>query len=325
MIQFTCEHCGRRLRVADACAGKHGRCPQCRQVVQVPPVEAAPQASSKELPPPAVSPPLASPRDEDLLDLPLKPPDTGSPAPADAPLGSDTQEVVEDAPARFTDPLVYPANADGLVQIGVVALGLGVFQLLGPVLGRFVPLYGGVLVLTGEIIMLGYAIFYAHYCIYDSSRGGRRAATISLAHTPDLGDVVWQLLLLVAGGAICLWPAALYRGVAGRADVWFWVLGATGAFFLPMSLLMVTLFQGIDALNPVLITRSILVTLPAYVALLGELGLLAAAFLVIRWWMGQIRLPHVLATAAYLYLLLMGSHLLGRFYWRRKEKLGWGL
>ena len=151
------------------------------------------------------------------------------------------------------------------------------------------------------------------------------AATISLAHTPDLGDLVWQLLLLVAGVAICLWPAALYRGLAGRIDVWFWVLGAAGAFFLPMSLLMATLFQGIDALNPVLITRSILVTLPAYMALLGKLGLLAAVFLVLHWWMRQIRLPHVLATVAYLYLLLMGSHLLGRFYWRRKEKLGWGL
>ena len=255
----------------------------------------------------------------------MKPADTGSPAPADAPLGSDTQEVVEDAPARFTDPLVYPANADGLVQIAVVALGLGVFQLLGPVLGRFVPLYGGVLVLIGEIIILCYAIFYVSYCIYDSSRGGRRAATISLAHTPDMGDVVWQLLLLVGGVAICLWPAALYRGVAGRVDVWFWVLAVTGTFFLPMSLLMATLFQGIDALNPVLIVRSILVTLPAYVGLLGELGLLTAVFLLIRWWRGQIRLPHVLATVVYLYLLLTGAHLLGRFYWRRKEALGWGL
>ncbi len=227
--------------------------------------------------------------------------------------------------ARFTDPLVYPANADGLVQIVVVALGLGVFQVLGPVLGRFVPLYGGVLVRVGEIIILGYVIFYAHYCIYDSSRGGRRAATISLAHTPDMGDLVWQVLLLVAGAASCLWPAALYRGVAGRLDVWFWALAATGAFFLPMSLLAATLFQGIDALNPVLIVRSIIMTLPAYVVLFGELGLVAAVFLLIRWAVGQIRLPHLVATATYLYLLLIGSHLLGRFYRCWKEKLGWGL
>jgi hypothetical protein len=249
----------------------------------------------------------------------------GGPATTDVPLGSDTQEVTEEAPARFTDPLVYPANADGLVQIAVVALGVGVFQVLGPVLGRFVPLYGGVLVRVGEIIILSYVIFYAHYCIYDSSRGGRRAATISLAHTPDFGDLVWQLVLLVAGVAICLWPAALYRGWAGRVDVWFWVLAVTGAFFLPMSLLTATLFQGIDALNPVLIIRSIVMTLPGYVALFGECVLLAAVFLISRWAVGQIRLPHLLATAAYLYLLLIGSHLLGRFYWRRKEELGWGL
>ncbi len=248
-----------------------------------------------------------------------------SPGTEDAASGIDAQDDVEEASARFTDPFVYPANADGLVQIVVLALCLGVFQVLGPVLGRLVGLYGGVLVLVGEILIVGYIIFYAHYCIYDSSRGGRRAATISLVQTPDLGDLVWQILLLIGGVAICLWPAALYRGVAGRMNVWFCVLAATGAFFLPMSLLMATLFQGIDALNPMLIIRSILMTFPAYLVLLGELGLLAAAVLALRWAMGQIRLPHVLATAAYLYLLLMAAHLLGRFYWRRKEKLGWGL
>jgi hypothetical protein len=275
-------------------------------------------------------------RDEDLLDLPQKPSDAGSSGTDDASSGIDAQEdaqrreqqspeVAADAPARFTDTLIYPANADGLVQIVVLALCLGLFDVLGSVVGRLLSLYGGVLILICEAIIVGYIIFYAHYCIYDSSHGGRRAATISLAHTPDISDLVWQILLLVAGVAVCLWPVALYRGVAGRADVWFWVLGLTGAFFLPMSLLAATLFQGIDALNPVLITRSILVTFPAYVALFGELGLLAVVFLVIRWGRGQIRVPHVLATAAYLYLLLMGSHLLGRFYWRWKEKLGWGL
>jgi hypothetical protein len=266
-----------------------------------------------------------STRDEDLLDLPQKPPEVESRRTGDVPSGINTQEEVEETPARFTDPFVYPANADGLVQIVVLALALGVVRALGPVFGRLLRLYGGVLVLVVQAFLVGYIIFYAHCCIYDSSRGGRRAATIALVHTPDLGDLVWQILLLIGGVAICLWPAALYRGVAGRMDVWFCVLAAAGAFFLPMSLLMATLFQGIDALNPVLIIRSILMTFPAYVVLLGELGLLAATFLGIRWGVGQIRLPHVLATMAYLYLLLMGSHLLGRFYWRRKEKLGWGL
>jgi hypothetical protein len=272
-----------------------------------------------------VSLPKRSARDEDFLDLPQKPPDVGSPRTEDASSAIDAQEAEEDTPARFTDPFVYPANADGLVQIVVLALCLGLLDVLGGVVGRLLRPYGGLLILICQAIVVGYVIFYAHYCVYDSSRGGRRAATISLAHTPDLGDLVWQILLLVGGLAICLWPAALYRGVAGRADVWFWVLGVTGAFFLPMSLLTGTLFQGIDALNPVLIVRSILVTFPVYVVLLGELGLLAVAFLAIRWGMEQIHLPHVLATAVYLYLLLMGAHLLGRFYRRRKEQLGWGL
>ena len=293
--------------------------------MHVPPVEAAPQVSSSIPGQEVVSPAKRPARNEDLLDLPQKPSAVESPEPDDVPSGNGAEEDGDETPACFTDVFVYPANADGLVQIVVLALCLGAFGVLGSVLGRLVPLYGGVLVRVGEVFVVGYIVFYAHYCIYDSSRGGRRAATISLAHTPDSGDLIWQPLLLLGALAICLWPAALYRGVAGRVDAWFWVLAAMGAFFLPMSLLMATLFQGIDALNPVLIARSILVTLPAYVGLFAELGLLVAVFLVLRWWRGQIHLPHVLATVMYLYLLLMGSHLLGRFYWRRKEKLGWGL
>jgi len=37
MIRFACPHCGAKLRVADALAGRKGKCPHCSQVVIVPP------------------------------------------------------------------------------------------------------------------------------------------------------------------------------------------------------------------------------------------------------------------------------------------------
>ena len=36
MIQFTCGHCGKSVRVNDAHAGKKGRCPSCRAIVPIP-------------------------------------------------------------------------------------------------------------------------------------------------------------------------------------------------------------------------------------------------------------------------------------------------
>ena len=92
-----------------------------------------------------------------------------------------------------------------------------------------------------------------------------------------------------------------------------------------MALLTATLFDGINALNPLLIVRSILVTFPSYAVLLLQLGLLAGILLGIYWTLGRIPLPRVLSMVVYLYLLLIGAHLLGRFYWRGREKLGWGL
>ncbi len=336
MIHFTCEHCGRRLSIADAHAGKQGRCPHCKQVVHVPPTGVTPPAGGPEPSREPAPAPQWSAQDEALLNLPHAP--SGAPARAsgDAASGADAQDTVPsevadsgaaapEAPPRFTDVLLYPANLDGVVQIGILAFCVWLVRLVGILLATYARPYGGVLALIIYVIVAGYVLFYIGYCIYDSSRGGRRAPTVSLAHTPSIADLLSQLLLLLAGIAICLWPAAIYRGLTGRADGWFWVLGGTGAFFLPMSLLTAALFDGIDALNPVLIVRSILVTFPAYLGLVVWLALLAGILLVLSSTLGRLPVPQVLSLAAYLYLSLIAAHLLGRFYWRRKDKLEWGL
>lgn len=41
MIEFKCQGCGTRVRVSDDNAGKKGRCPQCKAIVQIPHVAAA--------------------------------------------------------------------------------------------------------------------------------------------------------------------------------------------------------------------------------------------------------------------------------------------
>ncbi len=330
MIQFTCEHCGQHLRVADACAGRPGRCPRCRQAVTVPSADAAPPPSSQPSRR-SEAPPKQPPRDDDLLELRRVPVRAGPPETAavlsrtDGPDSAETTETASEIPPRLIDVFAYPANLDGLAQIAVLALGVWLSSYLGNLLGGLVPGYGALLGLAMQLIVAGYVVFYLGYCIYDSSQGGRRAATISLAHTPGLSDVLGQLLLLLGGIAVCFWPAGLYRGVTERSDVWFWILAATGAFFLPMSLLTATLFEGFDALNPLLIVRSILATLPAYLALIVTLGVPGGIFLALYLTLARVPVARVLAPAAYLYLMLVGAHLLGRFYRRHKDRLEWGL
>jgi hypothetical protein len=107
--------------------------------------------------------------------------------------------------------------------------------------------------------------------------------------------------------------------------MYFWILIAAIMFLLPMLLLACTLFGGREGLHPVLIITAIAATLPAYLGLIARLLLLAAFAGLVEWdswWLG---LPRVFPYAADLYVLWIAGHLLGRFYLRRKDRLGWKL
>ena len=324
MIRLVCEGCGRRLHIDDAHAGKSGRCPSCGHVVHVPesnPASSTPPEHARE--PGAPSEPTT--RDLALLDLPDKPP-------ASVPDASKTEtaepteaEQEAEVPARWADALLYPANVDGLVQIGILAACIWGIGLLGLFLAGPLQHYATLITLLLRVLLAGYILSQLGYCILDSAKGGRRVPPVSPAHAPSARDLFSQLLLLLASVAICFWPAGVYFGFVGHRDVWFWLLAGCGAFFLPMTLLTASLSDGFDALNPILIARSIRVTLPAYLILLVAITLLVLPAAALDWLSSRTPMPRVLANAGYLYLLMAVSHLLGRFYWRHKGDLKWGL
>ena len=70
-------------------------------------------------------------------------------------------------------------------------------------------------------------------------------------------------MMLIGAVAFCLGFTALYAAVTRDLGLYFWILTAAGAFFLPMLLLACTLFGGAEALKPALIVASIAATLPA--------------------------------------------------------------
>jgi hypothetical protein len=266
-----------------------------------------------------------------LLDLPGKAfhgeddRDSVASAPEISPGVQPAADADPETPAGPGDALLYPTSADGLVHVGALALALWLAELSRILTASFLRVYSGILVLVLKIFIAGYIVFYLSYCVFDSSRGGKRAPCMALAPTPNREELLSEALLLLAGTAISLWPAAIYYGVTLRVDTWSVLLAISCGFLWPMSLLAAVLFGGIDALNPVLIVRSILVTLPAYLVLTLELAVLAILAAGVSFISAQLPVPRVFCNAAYLYLLLIGTHLLGRHYRRHRDRLDWGL
>jgi len=241
-------------------------------------------------------------------------------------------KILEDPPLEvesklpwFVEVLVYPASLHGLIQIGIFVVAYLVVDLTQPIMIAVFRHYGQVVVLGLRILLVGYVTFYFGYCIYDSSRGGRRAPNIAVHHVPDKGDFVSQIGLILGCVAVCFWPVGLYYGFTERTDSAFWLLAACGGFFFPMALLAGILFDATHALNPIFIVVSVLRTFFAYWALILSFcvfgGLVAAVF----WILSNIPILSFVSSAVGLYLLLVAAHLLGRFYWWNKYKLNWGL
>jgi hypothetical protein len=154
-------------------------------------------------------------------------------------------------------------------------------------------------------------------------------------YAPDKSDLISQLFLVLASIAICFWPVAVYSVLMRRVDLFFWLLSAFGVFLFPMALLAGILFDATHALNPIFIIASIFKTLPKYCGLvlfhciLGDLSgpqdLTGAIFYPLRLINYFFTAAFIYKAMAFVYLAMVGAHLLGSFYWWHKDKLGWGL
>jgi hypothetical protein len=257
--------------------------------------------------------------------------ETQGPAPADS--GVAVPEKPEPVPvsrARLIDVLQYPLNLDGLVHTLPMAFGLSLLHLLMSGLG---PVFRGdvrgtvllvSLALPWYYVIVSYAVLYFELCILDSTQGETRAPMVATWYWPIRLNPLVQLLLLGGAVILCFVPA-LIGGALWGMTLRFWALAGLGVFVLPTLVLACTLCDGREAFNPVLIVRSIVATLPAYLGLLGRLTLLLASAGAFHWNASRWGLPRVFFYAGYLYSLWIAGHLLGRFYLRQKDKLGWGV
>ncbi|MHC4636167.1 MAG: hypothetical protein ACYTBV_01530 [Planctomycetota bacterium] len=336
MIKFRCKKCGQKIRVPDEHAGKKGKCPKCKTIVVVPKINddisLKPQESDTNYMQYSEQP--SEPELRLKRDTPARTRFDGLSADG---LNVTNEsllkpEIQEKPPERklpwILDIFLYPTSMSGLINLGIfwiLPILLGLIQIILPI-----PFIWGI----AGIIVAGYMYYFFMECIRDSAKGGIRAPE-NIGSMPEMGDVVTQLMEIVAsvvifwgplGGYLMykvFWQAGAYSPYEPKSDTVFWLLLGYGIFFFPMGLLALAMFDSNAAFNPFLWIMSILSTFFQYCSLV-------LFFCVLGWLVSRIEssfqqslLFSYLFGAAFIYLAMVAAHLLGRFYYLNSEKLNW--
>ncbi len=262
----------------------------------------------------------------------------------------------------FVDIVIYPTSKAGLTMLGIfigVPLLMEAFVLaLSLLTVIFLPFYVFylfflIISLLINIVIRLYRYWYLSECIRDSSEGQIRAPD-TVAFTPGL----WEMFSIFMKMFVCVivFTAPMYFFLlkakeiersfwhlftftifflwivvteVGRGGITFYILLFLVVFFFPMSLLSVVMFDSYRGLNPLVIARSIYSTIAPYCGMVLLLCVLWLPVVFIRTFIVtqavtlQTNLYLYLPRAVSIYLTLVAAHLMGRFYWRYREKLNW--
>lgn len=330
MIKIRCKNCDQKIKVPDIHAGKKGKCPKCKSIVVIPKIKAAdfPNDRRNSL--------ENSHQSFSLLvsDLPLekKPPDqtkkTNKVFANDFEVTQYDERLIkidqtEKPPVRklpwLLDIFLYPTSMSGLINLGIfwlLPVLIRVFTILLP--GRIVWLLG---FLVGLVIS-AYMYYYFMECIRDSAKGGIRAPE-NIASLPDMSEALSDLMEIVACFVIFWGLVGFYFLFTRKIDTIFLLLLGYGIFFFPMGLLALAMFRSTAAFNPFVWIMSILSTFVQYCGLV-------LFFCILGWLVSGIMSSFqgslffsFLFNAIFIYLAMVGAHLLGRFYYLNSETLNW--
>ncbi len=320
-IRFKCDFCGKQIRVPSVRAGKKGKCPQCKNIVLVP--CSAPSSLQENTP--------INPRPD--LDLVLQPSSPHDHIAADQSKDQQYEMLRESAgfdspqppPQRkypaLVDVFFYPANTQGLIFLAIAVLVPLLIRLVSIALCIF-----GFLLSIFNLVIAMYVYWFLAQCVRDSASGGLRAPE-TVAETPGIWELLWQVFELFACLVLCAAPALAYYTYTHKIDTPFWWLAGFGAFIYPMALLSVIMFDSVNGLNPLIIIPSIFSAFFQYCSLVVLIS--AIVFLYVQtiklipddFFLRMVLSP--LIQAVELYLAMMAMHLLGRFYFKYQEKLNW--
>jgi hypothetical protein len=242
------------------------------------------------------------------------------------------------------DVFLYPASAPCFMSIGIIiALPFLVnvaAALLGP-LGIFISIPGLLLI---KIPILLFLLWYFSECIGDSAQGGVRAP-----ETINTNAEWGQIIRLILAWLIFWLPPVVYslykypphkmlaaaftlpEGQSAKDilvyiiknDKIFCLLWFYAIYFSPMGLLSVILSDSLEGLNPLLIIRAIFRTFFKYLMIVMVFHIPAVILLgiIVLFPYLLIGLQGIPLRFAWIWLLLIVGHLIGRYYYRNEGKL----
>lgn len=301
MITFNCKKCGQKFNVPETHAGKKGRCPKCKYIIDIPNqaeythpdksihsvsftcsmcekaikvpessrgklIECPQCGCFTEVPTGKIKESAKSTIEEGITDGNFETP----PEPEREMAEEESKTPEKHKLPRFLDILLYPTSRGGLISLGVIMiLRLSTDFVSGFLMCCF---YGGILsIILRIIIVYSYMYWYFSECISDSAVGGLRAPE-TFASMPGLFDMLCQWFRLFACYAFSLGPVTFYLGYMYYHEIEpnriiQWSLLTYGIFFFPMGALAVIMFDSVNGLNPVLLISSIFSTLIQYCGL----------------------------------------------------------
>ena len=242
------------------------------------------------------------------------------------------------------DIFLYPISKPGLIMFLIfiaVPLLLDLAAIFFSVVLFSLIIASSIIIMgvLAKIVIAFYVYWYLCECVRDSAAGGIRAPE-TLAITPSVGELVSQILKLVGCFAIFWGPfiwayfliahgsfTALELKNLSNFVITSWLGQITLAFaifFFPVALLRVCTFEFfIEALNPLSLLASIFAAFLPYCLLVLAFCFFAVLVVTVERIAPSLSAFGYFFAAVEIYLLMILSHLLGRFYWRYKYKLNW--
>ena len=327
MIKFRCKNCGQKISVPESHAGKKGKCPKCKSIVVVPKIKAADSLNDQRNIPAGRQHNSSSPVSD--LQLEKEPPGQTRKTNKVFANGFEAMQYheqfikideAEKPPVRklpwILDIFLYPTSISGLINLGI----FWILPILLGLIARLMPI-PFIWSLVGFVIG-GYMLYYFIECIRDSALGGIRAPE-NIGNIPDMGEAFSQSMEIAASVIIFWGPVGFYFIFTRKTDTIYWLLLGYGIFFFPMGLLALAMFRSSAAFNPFVWIMSILSTFFQYCGLV-------LFFCVLGWLVSRIRSSFqgalffaFIFNAVFVYLAMVGAHLLGHFYYLNSKKLNW--
>lgn len=226
------------------------------------------------------------------------------------------------------DILVYPFSGTGLVTLAVI-IGYPLLTTLLAAILPMIPLFGGWPFLFISFVLALYFGWYLAECVYDSAKGGTRAPDIFDADT-SIGALWSTVSYLLAVYIVYVLPVVVYATITHRIDAIFCALAIWAALLFPMGLLAMVMHDSVSVLNPFFLLGSIFRVFLPYLGLV--VCLIGMACLLVLLPAMMVPAAPGAALALDLATLVTGvygsflfAHVLGRFYWRYRDRLDWGI